>query len=143
MYFFIFPFNQMQGIPNMIHEPFPHQCSACISCISLGDLRSDSVFPDLPLLGEYCKSRSPGSCINQPLLLISSIVAANISPLRFKMLWICALQSRRQACCIPDTKQQKQFLFTHVQLMAGSCECDNEPSGSIKCVEFLDWLRPC
>ena len=26
--------------------------------------------------------------------------------------------------------------------MAGYCECGNEPSGSIKCGEFLDWLRP-
>jgi hypothetical protein len=23
----------------------------------------------------------------------------------------------------------------------GACECGNEPSGSIKCGEFLDWLR--
>jgi len=23
----------------------------------------------------------------------------------------------------------------------GTCECGNEPSGSIKCREFLDWLR--
>ena len=26
--------------------------------------------------------------------------------------------------------------------MAGYCECCNEPSGSIKCGEFIDWLRP-
>ena len=25
--------------------------------------------------------------------------------------------------------------------MAGTCACGNEPSGSIKCGEFLDWLR--
>jgi len=25
--------------------------------------------------------------------------------------------------------------------MAGTCECGNEPSGSIKFGEFLDWLR--
>jgi hypothetical protein len=25
--------------------------------------------------------------------------------------------------------------------VAGTCECGNEPSGSIKCGEFLDWLR--
>ena len=25
--------------------------------------------------------------------------------------------------------------------MAGTCECGNEPSGSIKCGEFLNWLR--
>ena len=25
--------------------------------------------------------------------------------------------------------------------MAGTCECGNEPSGSIKCREFLDWLK--
>jgi len=29
----------MQGLPNMIYEPFPHQCYACISCLSLGNLR--------------------------------------------------------------------------------------------------------
>jgi hypothetical protein len=23
----------------------------------------------------------------------------------------------------------------------GNCECGNEPSGSIKCREFLDWLQ--
>ena len=23
----------------------------------------------------------------------------------------------------------------------GSCECGNEPSGSTKCGEFLDWLK--
>jgi hypothetical protein len=25
--------------------------------------------------------------------------------------------------------------------MTGTCECGNEPSGSIKRGEFLDWLR--
>jgi len=25
--------------------------------------------------------------------------------------------------------------------MAGTCERGNEPSGSIKCGEFLDWLK--
>jgi hypothetical protein len=25
--------------------------------------------------------------------------------------------------------------------IAGTCECGNEPSGSIKCGEFLDWLK--
>ena len=25
--------------------------------------------------------------------------------------------------------------------VAGTCECGNEPSGSIKCGEFLDYLR--
>ena len=25
--------------------------------------------------------------------------------------------------------------------VAGTCECGNEPSGSVKCGEFLDWLR--
>jgi hypothetical protein len=25
--------------------------------------------------------------------------------------------------------------------VAGTCECGDEPSGSIKCGEFLDWLR--
>ena len=27
--------------------------------------------------------------------------------------------------------------------VAGACECGNEPSGSIKCGEFLDWLKTC
>jgi hypothetical protein len=26
---------------------------------------------------------------------------------------------------------------------AGTCECGNELSGSIKCREFLDWLKNC
>ena len=25
--------------------------------------------------------------------------------------------------------------------MGVSCECSNEPSGSIKCGEFLDWMK--
>jgi hypothetical protein len=25
----------------------------------------------------------------------------------------------------------------------GCCECGNEPSGSVKCGEFLEWLRTC
>ena len=25
--------------------------------------------------------------------------------------------------------------------VVGTCECGDEPSGSIKCGEFLDWLR--
>jgi len=25
--------------------------------------------------------------------------------------------------------------------VADTCECGNEPSGSIKCGEFLDWLH--
>ena len=25
--------------------------------------------------------------------------------------------------------------------MAGTCECGNEPSGSIKCGEFIDYLK--
>jgi len=27
--------------------------------------------------------------------------------------------------------------------VTGSCECGDEPSGSIKCREFLDYLRTC
>ena len=27
--------------------------------------------------------------------------------------------------------------------VAGACKCGNEPSGSIKCGEFLDWMRNC
>jgi hypothetical protein len=26
--------------------------------------------------------------------------------------------------------------------VAGTCECGNEPSGSIKCWEFLDYCKP-
>jgi hypothetical protein len=25
--------------------------------------------------------------------------------------------------------------------VVGSCKCSNKPSGSIKCGEFLDWLK--
>jgi hypothetical protein len=25
--------------------------------------------------------------------------------------------------------------------VVGTCECRNEPSGSIKCIKFLDWLK--
>jgi hypothetical protein len=25
--------------------------------------------------------------------------------------------------------------------VVGNCECDNEPSGFMKCGEFLDWLK--
>ena len=28
-----------------------------------------------------------------------------------------------------------------IELVAGTCECGNEPSGSIKCGEFIDWLK--
>jgi hypothetical protein len=27
--------------------------------------------------------------------------------------------------------------------VTGSCKCGNEPSGSVKRGEFLDWLRAC
>ena len=27
--------------------------------------------------------------------------------------------------------------------VAGTCDCGNEPSGSTKCGEFLDWLKTC
>jgi len=27
--------------------------------------------------------------------------------------------------------------------MAGARECGNKPSGSIKCGEFIDWMRTC
>ena len=27
--------------------------------------------------------------------------------------------------------------------VAGTCACCNEPSGSIKCEEFIDWLKTC
>jgi len=27
--------------------------------------------------------------------------------------------------------------------VAGTCDCGNEPSGSIKCGEFLDLLKTC
>jgi hypothetical protein len=31
--------------------------------------------------------------------------------------------------------------WTGSEKMAGSCECDNKPPDSIKCGEFLDYLR--
>jgi len=27
--------------------------------------------------------------------------------------------------------------------VAGTCDCGNELSGSIKCGEFLDWVKTC
>jgi hypothetical protein len=32
------------------------------------------------------------------------------------------------------------YAFVYV---VGTCECSNGPSGSIKCGEFIDWLRTC
>ena len=34
------------------------------------------------------------------------------------------------------------LIWLRVGQEAGYCECGNELSGSIKCGEFLDWLRP-
>ena len=31
--------------------------------------------------------------------------------------------------------------WLRIAQVAGTCECSNEPSGSIKCGEFLDWLQ--
>ena len=27
--------------------------------------------------------------------------------------------------------------------LRGSCECGNEPQGSLKCGQFLEWLKTC
>jgi hypothetical protein len=35
------------------------------------------------------------------------------------------------------------LIWLRITQVAGSCECGNEPLGSIKCGEFLDWLRTC
>jgi hypothetical protein len=32
------------------------------------------------------------------------------------------------------------FSWLRIGKVAGTCECGNEPLGSIKCGEFLDWL---
>jgi hypothetical protein len=32
-------------------------------------------------------------------------------------------------------------LWLKVGQVVGACECGNEPSGSIKCGEFIDWLK--
>jgi len=32
-------------------------------------------------------------------------------------------------------------IYDTTQTMENTCECGNEPSGSVKCGEFLDWLR--
>jgi len=34
------------------------------------------------------------------------------------------------------------LIWLRIGQLAGYCECGNEPLGSIKCGEFLDWLRP-
>jgi len=33
--------------------------------------------------------------------------------------------------------------WLRIGLVAGFCECGNEPSGSIKCGELLDYLKTC
>jgi hypothetical protein len=33
------------------------------------------------------------------------------------------------------------FIWLRIWQVAGCCECGSEPSGSIKCVEFLEKLR--
>jgi hypothetical protein len=33
------------------------------------------------------------------------------------------------------------FIWLRIGQVVGCCECGNEPSGSIKCGEFLDQLR--
>ena len=35
------------------------------------------------------------------------------------------------------------WLMTGTDGGGGACECGNEPSGFIKCEEFLDYLRNC
>jgi hypothetical protein len=34
-------------------------------------------------------------------------------------------------------------IWLKIGQLAGCCECGNEPSGSIKCLELSDWLRTC
>jgi hypothetical protein len=33
--------------------------------------------------------------------------------------------------------------WLRIRQVAGTCECNNEPSGSIKCGEFLDYMKTC
>jgi hypothetical protein len=33
------------------------------------------------------------------------------------------------------------FIWLRIGQEAGTCECGNEPTSSIKCGEFLEWLR--
>jgi hypothetical protein len=37
-----------------------------------------------------------------------------------------------------DVRVWTGFSWLKLETMAGTCECGNEPSGSIKCGEFLD-----
>jgi hypothetical protein len=42
---------------------------------------------------------------------------------------------------IPCEREYKYFDFPNMNLVAGTCESGNEPSGSIKCGELLDYLK--
>jgi len=35
------------------------------------------------------------------------------------------------------------LIWLRIGTREGSCDCGNEPSGSINCGEFLDWLGNC
>jgi len=40
-----------------------------------------------------------------------------------------------------DEEAWTGLVWTMIGTVVGVCECDSEPLGSIKCGEFLDWLR--
>ena len=40
-----------------------------------------------------------------------------------------------------DEEVWNRSIWLRIGQVAGCCECGNEPSGSIKCGEFLDWLN--
>ena len=42
-----------------------------------------------------------------------------------------------------DGKPWTGIIRLRIGTRGGHCECGNEPSGFIKCGEFLDWLRTC
>jgi hypothetical protein len=51
------------------------------------------------------------------------------------------LYTHRLYSCVPTLNQN---LSSQVcRLVFGSCEHGNEPSGSVKCCEFLDWMSDC
>jgi len=45
----------------------------------------------------------------------------------------------------PDLQKVKweEMAWISLAQVAGACECGNEPSGSIKCRECVDWMRTC
>jgi hypothetical protein len=36
-----------------------------------------------------------------------------------------------------------RLIWVRIGQVMGCCKCGNEPSSSIKCGEFIDWLRNC